>query len=129
MGLFDRTVRARREELGLGQGALAERVGVTQQTISRWESGEIVPPPKRLSRLAEALDLDVNKMLSYAGYLGAEPTGDEWNGLTVFYERMPELSNEELLMVVERAAEELRSRLPGPEDAERAGRLVAGNAG
>lgn len=112
MGLFDRTLRARREELGLGQGALAERVGVTQQTISRWESGEIIPPPKRLARLAEALDLDVRRMLSYAGYLGAEPAGDDWDGLTVFYEHMPRLTNEELLMIVERAAEELRTRLP-----------------
>lgn len=113
MGLFDRTLRTRREELGLGQGALAQRVGVTQQTISRWDSGEIVPPPKRLGRLAEALDLDVRRMLSYAGYLGAEPAGnDDWDGLTVFYERMPQLTSEELLLVVQRAAEELHSRLP-----------------
>ncbi|HEX2149609.1 MAG TPA: helix-turn-helix transcriptional regulator, partial [Actinomycetota bacterium] len=58
MGLFDRTLRSRREELGLGQSQLAERIGVTQQTISRWESGEIVPPPKRLAKLAQALNID-----------------------------------------------------------------------
>lgn len=111
MGLFDRTLRTRREEKGLGQGALAEKIGVTQQTISRWESGEIIPPPKRLAKLADALDLDVRRMLSYAGYLETEPANDDWDGLTVFYERMPQLTNEELLLVVERAAEELRSRL------------------
>ncbi|HVL52488.1 MAG TPA: helix-turn-helix transcriptional regulator [Actinomycetota bacterium] len=111
MGLLDRTVRARREELGLGQGALAERVGVTQQTISRWENGEVVPPPKRLAKLAAALGLDTRKLLAYAGYLGAEPETSQWEGLTAFYERMPELSNQELLIIVERAAEELRSRL------------------
>ena len=38
MGLLGRTVQERREELGIGQAELAKQVGVTQQTISRWEN-------------------------------------------------------------------------------------------
>jgi transcriptional regulator with XRE-family HTH domain len=116
MGLFDRTLRTRREELGLGQSQLAERIGVTQQTISRWESGEIVPPPKRLARLAQALDLDSNRMLSYAGYLDPEAENRQWDLLTAFYERLAELSNDDLLLIIQRAAEEMRSRQPAVPD-------------
>ncbi|HYN99315.1 MAG TPA: helix-turn-helix transcriptional regulator [Actinomycetota bacterium] len=116
MGLFDRTLRTRREELGLGQTQLAERIGVTQQTISRWESGEIVPPPKRLAKLAEALNLDASRMLSYAGYLGPEADGKQWDLLTVFYEHLTQLPDDELLVIIQRAAEELRSRQPAVPD-------------
>lgn len=34
-------IRVRRTELGLTQKELAERVGVTEATVSRWESGDI----------------------------------------------------------------------------------------
>lgn len=110
MSLFDRTIRERREELGIGQAALAERVGVSQQTISRWEHGEVVPPPKRLVKVAQALDLDLDQMLAYGGYL---PTGGgwpHWQQLNMLYEQIDALSVDELLRLIERVVEELRSR-------------------
>ncbi|MBW3590986.1 MAG: helix-turn-helix domain-containing protein [Actinobacteria bacterium] len=110
MSLFDRTIRERREELGIGQAALAERVGVSQQTISRWEHGEVVPPPKRLVKVAQALDLDLDQMLAYGGYL---PTGGgwpHWQQLNMLYEQIDALSVDELLRLIERIVEELRSR-------------------
>lgn len=36
-------LRARREALGLSQEELAERLGVKQVTVSRWESGKRAP--------------------------------------------------------------------------------------
>lgn len=110
MGLFDRTVKTRREELGIGQAHLAQKVGVTQQTISRWENGDVVPPPKRLAKLAQALDLDLNRMLAYCGYM---PNGTEWprwHLLNSLYEQISELSDEELLTILQRGLEEVRRR-------------------
>ena len=69
MGDLDRTLRKRREELGLGRAELAERVGVDPETISRWENGEVVPPPKRLAMVAQVLGLDLDRVLAYGGYL------------------------------------------------------------
>lgn len=34
-------MRVRRLELGLTQREIADRVGVTEATVSRWESGDI----------------------------------------------------------------------------------------
>lgn len=111
MGLFDRTLRTRREELGLGQAELASRVGVTQQTISRWENGEVVPPPKRLAKVAQALDLDLDRVLAYGGYLPDATEWPSWHVLNQCYEQMGNLSEEELLSLVERALQEIRKRV------------------
>lgn len=45
-------IRALRHALGLSQAALAERVGVDQSNVSRWENGA-VPDEVHLERLAE----------------------------------------------------------------------------
>lgn len=37
----------RRLELGLTQKDIAEAVGVTEATVSRWESGSLATPTKR----------------------------------------------------------------------------------
>jgi transcriptional regulator with XRE-family HTH domain len=118
MRLFDRTLRARREELGLGQAQLAERVGVTQQTISRWENGEVVPPPKRLARVAKALDLDLDRMLAYGGYLPSAGDWPRWHVLNLLHDQMNELSEDELLLLIQRGVEELRKRMASSEQEE-----------
>jgi DNA-binding XRE family transcriptional regulator len=44
----------RREDLGLSQRELAKRAGISHTVISRLESGQQVPSPKTLERLADA---------------------------------------------------------------------------
>lgn len=56
---FARWLVRRRAELGLSQTALARRLGVSQPTVARWESGEHVPEITTLVRLAETLGLHV----------------------------------------------------------------------
>jgi transcriptional regulator with XRE-family HTH domain len=119
MGLFDRTLRSRREELGLGQADLAKRVGVTQQTISRWENGEVVPPPKRLAKVALALDLDLDRVLAYGGYLPDATDWPSWHVLNLCYDQMSNLSESELLMLIERALQEIRKRITSPRKDEK----------
>ena len=50
-------VRVRREELGLTQAELAERTGLKQPAVARFEAGGTMPTIPMLERLAEALEL------------------------------------------------------------------------
>ncbi|MFL6314167.1 MAG: helix-turn-helix domain-containing protein [Terriglobales bacterium] len=64
-----------REQAGIAhQSALAARVNVTQQTISRWEAGDSRPRQKQLSALASALNVPVDQLLAAAGYTSAPVT-------------------------------------------------------
>lgn len=50
-------LRVLRKVRGLQQGALAERAGVTPQSLSAYERGRRVPNLRTLSKLLDALDL------------------------------------------------------------------------
>ncbi|MGI5283957.1 helix-turn-helix domain-containing protein [Nonomuraea polychroma] len=50
-------VRLRREELGLTQAELAERAGLKQPAVARFEAGGTMPTIPMLERLAEALEV------------------------------------------------------------------------
>ena len=60
-------LRTRRESQGIEQDELARRVGVTQQTVSKWETGVTVPRPGRMAALARALDLNAGLLHATAG--------------------------------------------------------------
>jgi transcriptional regulator with XRE-family HTH domain len=47
-----------RESRGLTQEALANRLGTSDVTVSRWETGKRLPDYNALSAIAEALDID-----------------------------------------------------------------------
>jgi len=57
-------VRSRREELGLSQRQLAERAGMTQPGVARFEAGGTTPTIPVLERLARALGLQLTIALS-----------------------------------------------------------------
>ena len=52
-------MRAAREAAGLSQLALANRLGVARETVSRWESGRPFQRSRDLHRLADELDVTV----------------------------------------------------------------------
>jgi repressor LexA len=52
MGLLIRVLRLKG---GLGQAALAQRLGVSQASVSRWESGRTMPEPEQARELAGLL--------------------------------------------------------------------------
>ncbi|MET8388655.1 helix-turn-helix transcriptional regulator [Streptosporangium canum] len=51
-------LRRLRKDAGLTGKDLALRAGVAQPTISRIETGQLLPVPETVDRLVEALDLD-----------------------------------------------------------------------
>jgi ribosome-binding protein aMBF1 (putative translation factor) len=60
-------IRTRREELGWSQRQLAERAGMTQPGIARFEAGGTTPTLPLLERLAAALGLTLQVRLAPAG--------------------------------------------------------------
>lgn len=57
-------IAARRKALNLTQKELADRLGVTDKAVSRWETGKGYPDIGLLPALAEALNCSVNELLS-----------------------------------------------------------------
>ena len=56
-------IAALRTRRGLSQEQLAERLHVTRQAVSRWETGETVPDTETLKRLSAVLDVSINTLL------------------------------------------------------------------
>ena len=53
-----------RKNKGLTQDQLAEKLGVTNKTISRWETGKYMPDLSLLKPLSEELGITLNELLS-----------------------------------------------------------------
>lgn len=52
-----------RTKHGLSQEQLAEKVHVTRQAVSRWETGETVPNTETLKLLSKLFDVSINTLL------------------------------------------------------------------
>ena len=57
------TIKSLREKHGLSQDQLAERVMVTRQAVSRWETGETQPNTETLKLLSKEFDVSINTLL------------------------------------------------------------------
>lgn len=64
MAEFGEQLRKAREEKGMTQQSLAEKVYVTRQTVSRWEGGERYPDLVTVKKLAQVLGVDAGFLLS-----------------------------------------------------------------
>ena len=53
-----------RKKKNMTQEQLAEKIGVTSKTISRWENGNYMPDISLLKPLSEELDITLNDLLS-----------------------------------------------------------------
>ena len=56
-------LRAARERLGLRQAELAAELGVSQATVSHWETGRSEPSLGRLLELAEVLETSLDALV------------------------------------------------------------------
>ena len=53
-----------RKQKGMTQKELAEQIGVSDKTISKWECGNSIPDISYLDALCNSLDVSVNELLS-----------------------------------------------------------------
>ena len=58
------TIKHLREERGLTQAELAERIGVSSKTVSKWETAKGLPDISLLQPLAQALNISVIELMN-----------------------------------------------------------------
>lgn len=61
--LIGENVATARREARVQQGALADRMGIAQPTLSKWETGIALPSLVALMRVADALDVPLLALL------------------------------------------------------------------
>lgn len=61
IGLFIADMRKKR---GMSQKQLADEVGVTDKSVSKWETGKSLPEISKMESLCEILHININELLS-----------------------------------------------------------------
>ena len=81
---FGERLKAIREQKGLSQRELGERLGVRQQTIAQYEKAVDLPKMKTIEKIAKALNISTKELLGIAvtyepeSTLAAHFDGDEY---------------------------------------------------
>ena len=78
-----RYIQHLRKMKSITQEALAEQVGVSRQTIAKWESGESAPDLDMAGKLGQALDVSLDD-LANAPLYKAPPEAGDMKGKHVF---------------------------------------------
>ena len=71
--LFARTLRKLREERGLSQKQLGQKIFVNHSTVARWENASRLPDATMICRLANCLGVDVNELFQLAAQSEENP--------------------------------------------------------
>ena len=95
-------IAQKRKELGLSQEALGEQLGVSRQSIYKWESDTVLPEVEKLIALSRLFSVSVGWLL------GVEDAAPEQPG------QSPELTDAQLAMVRE-IVDQYLTALPKPE--------------
>ncbi len=64
---FAKNLKQKRCELGMTQRELAEKIGYSEKAVSKWESGQTLPPATVLVTLADTMRVSMDELLSYKG--------------------------------------------------------------
>lgn len=63
-GKIGRFIASCRKEQGLTQAILAERLGITDRAISKWETGKCLPDASIMPELCAILNININELFS-----------------------------------------------------------------
>ena len=62
---FSEKLTTLRKQKGLSQEALAEKLGVSRQAVSKWERNEAQPELSKIVALCELFEVDANELLGF----------------------------------------------------------------
>ena len=63
---FNEMLIKRRKEVGQTQDDLADKLGVSRQSVSKWENGECMPDSEKLIKLSDVLDISLDELTGRA---------------------------------------------------------------
>ncbi len=86
MTLSEKIIYYRKKAM-LSQEALAEKLGVSRQAISKWETGDATPEVSNLSALASALGVSVDHLLSSDDIISSETPENKHRGARWFFNK------------------------------------------
>jgi len=66
-------IQALRIQSGLSQEALADQLGVTRQSVSKWELGQALPDTEKVVQLSRLFGVSTDWLLLYEGPMFAKP--------------------------------------------------------
>lgn len=87
MNILCENIRAYRKALGMTQKELSEQLGISDKTVSRWESGVQLPEASLLPQIAEVLNVTIDELYGLeheATNYSESPQKDERKILTDF---------------------------------------------
>ncbi len=61
--MIGENIQLLRKEKNFTQESLAEKIGVSRQTLAKWESGESTPDLEMGERLSAALDVPLDELV------------------------------------------------------------------
>ena len=65
MNIIAENIARRRKELGLTQRELAEKLNISDKTLSRWETDKQVPDALMIPEIAKALDISIGELYGF----------------------------------------------------------------
>ena len=81
-------IRAKRKEKNMTQKELAEKVGLTASTITKYEKGLLEPNIETLNKIADVLNVTINDLIGDDFIIGASEKGITIKSLQEIQERV-----------------------------------------
>lgn len=66
MNIIAENIARRRKKLGMTQKELAEKLDISDKTLSRWETDKQVPDALMIPEIAKALELSISELYGVA---------------------------------------------------------------
>ena len=85
-----------RKEQGLTQAVLAERLGITDRAVSKWENGRSLPDASIMPELCDLLKINLNELFS-GERVAMENYNETSDALLLEMKKQEELANKKLL--------------------------------
>ena len=81
MTLGERIRKARRGRGKMTQAELAERIGVHEMTVRRWESGERMPDAEAIQKISQVLGVPISELLTETAEVSSSESKESRNEL------------------------------------------------